>query len=79
MTHQTSEAKSPHDMTVHELQAEIGRLQRILHFRVLGDPRVGVSALEPRGHIPEVDLTSDAWRRAVEADKARRAAAEAGK
>ena len=31
-------AKSPHDMTVAELQAEIGYLQAILHRKVCGDP-----------------------------------------
>lgn len=37
------------------------------------------AARKPRGYIPEVDLTSEAWRRTVEADNARRAAREAGK
>ena len=32
-------AKSPYDMTAAELQAEIGRLQAILHRKVCGDPR----------------------------------------
>ncbi len=35
--HQTT-AKSPYDMTAAELQAEIGRLQAILHRKVCGDP-----------------------------------------
>jgi hypothetical protein len=36
------------------------------------------AARKPCGYIPEVDLTSEAWRRTVEADKARRAAKDAG-
>lgn len=35
--------KSPESMTVAELQAEIGRLQAILHYKVCGDPRHFVS------------------------------------
>ncbi len=33
-----------HDASIADLQKEIGRLQGILHRRVLGDPRIGVSA-----------------------------------
>lgn len=43
-------AKSPVDMTVAELQAEIAPLQMLLHFKVAGDPRVGVSVhMHPPG------------------------------
>ena len=36
-------SKSPYEMTIAELQAEIGRLQMILHHKVCGDPREVVS------------------------------------
>lgn len=39
--------KSPYEMTVAELQAEIGFLQSILHVKVLGDPRQGVTVSIP--------------------------------
>lgn len=35
--------KSPYDMTIAELQAAIGLLQSILHFKVCGDPRERVT------------------------------------
>lgn len=35
----TALSKSARDMTVAELQSEIGRLQSILHWKVMGDPR----------------------------------------
>ncbi len=38
--------RTPEEMTVAELQAEIAMLQMVLHRKVLGDPRVGVSARE---------------------------------
>jgi hypothetical protein len=38
-----------------ELQAEIGRLQSILHFKVLGDPRVGVGAVADDAPNPLAD------------------------
>jgi hypothetical protein len=34
---------NPHDMTVAELQAAIGELQSILHWKVCGDPRQSVT------------------------------------
>jgi hypothetical protein len=40
--------KSPEQMTIAELQAEIGRLNLILHRKVLGDPLVAVTS----GTIP---------------------------
>lgn len=35
--------KTPEEMTVAELQAEIGMLQMVLHRKVLGDPRESVT------------------------------------
>lgn len=42
MTDQTTR-KSPEAMTIAELQAEISRLQMVLHYKVCGDPRHYVS------------------------------------
>ena len=39
--------KSPEQMTIAELHAEIGRLQMILHWKVLGNPRRGAQGMSP--------------------------------
>jgi len=37
---------TPENMTIAELQAEIGRLQQILHWKVCGDPRTAIAIAE---------------------------------
>jgi hypothetical protein len=58
----TQTTKSAHDMTVAELQAEIGRLQSILHWKVAGDPRVAVQGCSLPITGPEWKLSDEAAR-----------------
>lgn len=39
-----NERKSPHEMSVQELQDGIAEMQSLLHFKICGDPRTGVTA-----------------------------------
>jgi hypothetical protein len=47
------------EMSLSELQAELGTLQTFLHFKVCGDPRKSVS-VGPMASWPDVVLTHEA-------------------